>query len=508
VLDTLADCLERWNTTRDPDLATLIRQFPASTVSLPIKRGAAWDKAWEDLAEKLDPADLPVLLAGAIDRSSDRSLKRLKCLKKRPPDPRLWEWMLSALEKPPMQALSTIPFWEELLKLLPKHAFPAEFPRLEKLNSGNIARLGVSTMGAWFDKHLQVAWTGISTFSRKEALSKDELELIKSRIVIKKPVDSSRQTTEALFSEIYASPDDNALRAVLADALMEAGNPRGEFIALQLQEDAASQKKARALLKLYEKEWLGPFDRILSRQSLVWKRGFIEEAALSSTMKAIHERDVLELPEWSTIKVLTTVYESQIPLQPALKNLVELRQLGLSAAAQLAGLRHRYAIRRLSITTAYTAEREKLWLDFSETLKKSQSLPELQQLEIGIYWLTPAQISGLSWFQGTLIISSDLNHIEQWQLLMKNPKAPLKITMQQNGLKIVLEGSKATITIPSLSWWSTHSLDRAIPLLNPEIIDIVQVVLEKNHERYADQLGLLQKRFPGRVIGPEAPKTT
>lgn len=37
-----------------------------------------------------------------------------------------------------------------------------------------------------------------------------------------------------LFREVYARPEDDAVRAVLADALLAADDPRGELIALQL----------------------------------------------------------------------------------------------------------------------------------------------------------------------------------------------------------------------------------------------------------------------------------
>jgi uncharacterized protein (TIGR02996 family) len=40
-------------------------------------------------------------------------------------------------------------------------------------------------------------------------------------------------TKEPLFAEVLARPDDEAPRLVLADRLIEAGDPRGEFIQLQ-----------------------------------------------------------------------------------------------------------------------------------------------------------------------------------------------------------------------------------------------------------------------------------
>ncbi|MBA2541405.1 MAG: TIGR02996 domain-containing protein [Deltaproteobacteria bacterium] len=51
-----------------------------------------------------------------------------------------------------------------------------------------------------------------------------------------------------LFAAVYASPDDDGPRSVLADLLQEQGDPRGEFIALQLarEEDPARESAAEA----------------------------------------------------------------------------------------------------------------------------------------------------------------------------------------------------------------------------------------------------------------------
>ena len=39
---------------------------------------------------------------------------------------------------------------------------------------------------------------------------------------------------ETMFAEVFADPANDDKRLVLADALSEAGDPRGEFITLQL----------------------------------------------------------------------------------------------------------------------------------------------------------------------------------------------------------------------------------------------------------------------------------
>lgn len=65
----------------------------------------------------------------------------------------------------------------------------------------------------------------------------------------------------SLLAVIYENPSDDAPRRVLADLLMESGDPRGEFIMLQCT--GADPKRARALLKANEKAWLAPFEDTL-----------------------------------------------------------------------------------------------------------------------------------------------------------------------------------------------------------------------------------------------------
>lgn len=89
--------------------------------------------------------------------------------------------------------------------------------------------------------------------------------------------DEPRSNEESLRLQIVANPDDDAPRQVLADLLIERGDPRGEFIALQLQlehgRDVSMAARADELLKAHAREWVG-----LSRTEVIgsFRRGFIE----------------------------------------------------------------------------------------------------------------------------------------------------------------------------------------------------------------------------------------
>nr|HEX4316534.1 TIGR02996 domain-containing protein [Kofleriaceae bacterium] len=80
----------------------------------------------------------------------------------------------------------------------------------------------------------------------------------------------SRDPLAALFAAVDAAPDDDAPRRVLADALLELGDPRGELIALQLA-PVLDDARIRALLDAHRAEWAGKLDLI---GDVVFERGF------------------------------------------------------------------------------------------------------------------------------------------------------------------------------------------------------------------------------------------
>ncbi len=108
-------------------------------------------------------------------------------------------------------------------------------------------------------------------------------------------------TTDALFAAVYANPFADAPRAVLADHLMEAGDPRGEFIALQLQKPKGTLRRERQLLEAHESDWLGPLAHVVLPMSNEWERGF-----LSATHARLHGETVGD-PRWATVTRLEMI---------------------------------------------------------------------------------------------------------------------------------------------------------------------------------------------------------
>lgn len=67
---------------------------------------------------------------------------------------------------------------------------------------------------------------------------------------------------ESLLAAICAEPDDDLRRLIFADWLDDRGDPRGEFIRLQLSDrlgEPATACRIAELEKLYGRRWAGPF---------------------------------------------------------------------------------------------------------------------------------------------------------------------------------------------------------------------------------------------------------
>lgn len=81
---------------------------------------------------------------------------------------------------------------------------------------------------------------------------------------------------DSLLAAVLDDPHDLAARLAYADALMERGDPRGEFIAHHI----AGRDEAGALLKKHGKEWTAFLRPAVSRAGLRFVNGFVERITL------------------------------------------------------------------------------------------------------------------------------------------------------------------------------------------------------------------------------------
>src|SRR5437660_107995 len=93
----------------------------------------------------------------------------------------------------------------------------------------------------------------------------------------------------AFLDAIIADPDDDALRLIFADWLDEQGDPRGEFIRVQIELAGMSEddprlaplaERERELLRLHKTAWLGPVGRIADEAG--FRRGLLGSIRVSA----------------------------------------------------------------------------------------------------------------------------------------------------------------------------------------------------------------------------------
>ncbi len=103
-----------------------------------------------------------------------------------------------------------------------------------------------------------------------------------------------------LLAAIYADPDDDMARLIYADALTEAGDPRGEFIHLQMRpDDPLALQRAAVLLRKHGHAWVDGVDVGLHREGRVFERGFLVGGVWDDV------GDSLAHPAWGLVECLS-----------------------------------------------------------------------------------------------------------------------------------------------------------------------------------------------------------
>jgi uncharacterized protein (TIGR02996 family) len=120
-----------------------------------------------------------------------------------------------------------------------------------------------------------------------------------------------RHDTSALWAAVAATPDEDEPRAVLADALQERGDPRGELIAIQLREargEATDEAIARAaaLVKEHGKEWLGALRPIVYRAEFL--RGTMARVELAGAWSSAKWKQLAQDPAWGLVEEVEVGY--------------------------------------------------------------------------------------------------------------------------------------------------------------------------------------------------------
>ena len=154
---------------------------------------------------------------------------------------------------------------------------------------------------------------------------------------------------EALYRAVFAGPADDAPRLVLADALQEQGDPRGEFISLQLQ-TPRSQRSDRRMQKLLDRHRTQFLRRLQSAVmpdgSQRWERGFLTEASV------VLHGDLVDAPDWATLRKLEVLFAGTPPVElasPHFRSLKDVALAPLEAVPVLFGADHPLGVESVAL---------------------------------------------------------------------------------------------------------------------------------------------------------------
>ncbi|MBL8916623.1 MAG: TIGR02996 domain-containing protein [Archangium sp.] len=287
-LEALQLALPLWRTSRDATLHRLIvgvgQQVDQTVKPLTgpkagiVKKQLAWAK------EKAPGVVGRMLEPNPVGNWADRH-RLMVALAAWPADPRIGAHAL-VLAKSFARGHLTVPsYFPPLLDVLMQHA-DAVVVEAAKDERSNITHAEAKALEKSLAKCVPL-----------DAAVKKQLEdVVKS---VEAPAASGDEGT--LLEAIYARPEDDGARAVYADALSARGDPRGEFITLQLAPKLTTAQRARmrSLLDKHERIWSGPLVTVLEKRT--YERGFLVAGELGYL---VSERLHPTAPEWKTVERL------------------------------------------------------------------------------------------------------------------------------------------------------------------------------------------------------------
>ena len=174
-----------------------------------------------------------------------------------------------------------------------------------------------------------------------------------------------------LFDLVSASPADDDARRVLADHLLDRGDPLGEYVSLALA--AADPDRLAELERLHRAAWLGPLAAIAPREHVRFSRGFPSALSVYAGDLRVVEQ-VSHAWQWGTVETLRFLPQSITFVSHAMRSLRDVGPLdrdGLHALGRAAGV---VPVERLHLVeVSPQTQRELAALD----------LPRMRQLAIG-----------------------------------------------------------------------------------------------------------------------------
>jgi len=379
------ELLEAWRAIRAPALAEALDVVSAQVsrvrggIDCPPKQRMA---KWTELFAAGRPGDLGTLLSGLTDGTSKEVAQKIELLAERAPDPRISKRIVELLEKPPFTATSTGPLFTRALAALEANADPRAPSRLSSIQFGGAygaigTRLAerVPAVSAGLDRLLTGAWRTLT--SEEESALQGLLSQVQATGPLAAP--KSAKTKQELLEAVWANPDADEPRHVLADHLLEQGDVHGEFIALQLQHKgrAPSRQEATkesALIKANWRHFLGPLDGFVQRDGLEFERGFVVKGRIAVSKANTLDDAMRQHPAWATLRDVT--YPRSLAMMRRATTIREL--LLVEWLRELLGGPEPFPVVHLQQT--FECQNGALTFEVQQLLRNCRKLPHLRSL--------------------------------------------------------------------------------------------------------------------------------
>ena len=186
-----------------------------------------------------------------------------------------------------------------------------------------------------------------------------------------------------LLAQIYASPEDDALRQVYGDWLIEQDDPRGEFIALQFKQargvaTAEDDRRVAALALEHWWLWAGKLAGAIHRPEIEFEKGFLSRVTLGKVSASTSQQlldQIVGDATWGTVrhvKASQTIgsYPATVihPVMKGLRSLV----LDFGSLPRVCGGPVPWSLERLELRS---------WIVEDEQLKVIAECPGFARLE-------------------------------------------------------------------------------------------------------------------------------
>lgn len=344
----LLSLLDAWRSTRHAALAEAIERLsPLAARGRPPlggKRRGERVAAWDARAAGADPADFAILADSLFLENSGKAVAaHLEALGRWPADPRLSGLLHELARKVPFTATSARPFWRALFAVLPTVGDPRTRVALDAADAAfRVAFEGRDDYLAYLPNQTRKVRAALADVL-EEPLPEATLAALAdlgARVERELRPTRSDDRLGALLAAVHASPDDDAPRAVLADAWLDAGDPRGELVTLQLaavtrELSREERRRERDLIDEHGDAWLGPLAGWTRKGDRVFRRGFL--AACTIEQKSRSAGPFPEIAAWSTVEEAVAVAPLPATALASFRALRRLANLSLADLFACAG---------------------------------------------------------------------------------------------------------------------------------------------------------------------------